>query len=344
MRFFALSAFLIGFFTTAPLGAFEIETETLFEVDQPTATLRVISTSDQDLFTPMVLAFQAENPTVSVAYTSVSSTELMQAVYSENVPFDVAISSAMDLQVKLANDGFTQPYQSAQTNLLPDWGNWRGHVFAFTQEPASIVISPSAFAGLSLPETRQELIQTLRENPDRFRNRIGTYDVRTSGLGYLFATQDARTSETYWRLMEVMGGLGTQLYCCSNAMIDDVQSGTLAVGYNVLGSYADARKAQGDDIHVIAPRDFTTVMLRSAVIPVNAPSPTLAQGFVDHLLLAAWGSEVPDYYPFPPIANQNQNAQTSPRPIRLGPGLLVFLDQLKRRLFLEAWTNAVVQP
>jgi len=32
------------------------------------------------------------------------------------------------------------------------------------------------------------------------------------------------------------------------------------------------------------------------------------------------------------------------RPIRLGPGLLVYLDQLKRRTFIRAWLNAMVQP
>ena len=79
-------------------------------------------------------------------------------------------------------------------------------MFAFTSEPAAIVINRAAFEGLPIPETRQELIEALRARPDVFRGRIGTYDVRQSGLGYLFATQDARASETFWRLMEVMGG------------------------------------------------------------------------------------------------------------------------------------------
>ena len=67
---------------------------------------------------------------------------------------------------------------------------------------------------------------------------MGTYDLRKSGLGYLFATQDARATETYWRLIEVMGQLETNLYCCSSDMIDDVISRTFFFAYNLLGSYA----------------------------------------------------------------------------------------------------------
>lgn len=32
------------------------------------------------------------------------------------------------------------------------------------------------------------------------------------------------------------------------------------------------------------------------------------------------------------------------RPIRVGPGLLVYLDQVKRRKLLELWNEALVRP
>lgn len=128
--------------------------------------------------------------------------------------FDVAISSAMDLRVRLSNDGYTRTHQFAATDLVPNWGAWRGHVYAFSQEPAALVISPAAFEGLSVPKTRQELITLLREHEDRFRRRVATYAIAESGLGYLFATQDSRTSESYWRLTEIMRNLATRLYCC----------------------------------------------------------------------------------------------------------------------------------
>jgi len=342
MRHAILAALIWLRAATAPLG-FEIESEKLFVATPSDVTLNVISTADTDLFTPLLEAFQTYNPTVSIRYVTASSTELMKAISNEGAAFDIAISSAMDLQTKLANDGLTQKHRSAATALLPDWGKWRDSVFSFTQEPAAIVISPPAFTGLPLPRTRQDLIALLRAHPDRFRRRVGTYDVRTSGLGYLFATQDARTSEVYWRLSEVMGALDARLYCCSSQMIEDVASGKIAVAYNVLGSYARARTDLSDKITIIDPKDFTTLMLRSVVIPGNAPHSATARRFVDHLIRAAWGDSGSEYYPFPEIQSGALTPDTRYKPIRLGPGLLVFLDKLKRQKFLGAWEDAVVQ-
>ncbi len=340
MRQLVLSLALSLVASAAP--GFEIEELVQFPAENETAELRVISTADTELFAPFILEFQQANPGISVAYHVVSTTELMIALAEEGESFDLAISSAMDLQVKLANDGLARPYQSDQTAALPPWARWHGQVFAFTQEPATMVLSRAAFEGLPLPRTRQELITVLRDNPDRFAGRIGTYDVRVSGLGYLFATQDGRTSETFWRLAEVMGSLQTRLYCCSGAMIEDVASGEIAVAYNVLGSYAQARADLHDAIHIIAPQDFTTVMLRTVLIPETATLPDQAGAFIDHLIQTSWLR--PDNgFAFPGITGEGLSGNAGLRPIALGPGLLVYLDRLKRQQFLREWEAAMVQ-
>ncbi len=323
--------------------AFEIEQHKIFPARYEGATLRIISNSDIDIFAPMVEAFQRRYPSVSVDYTVVSSTELMKALYDEKQVFDVAISSAMDLQVKLANDGFTRPHSSSVAELMPDWARWRDHVFAFTQEPASVVYSKSAFAGLEVPTSRQDLIATLRNHPERFQNKVGTYDIRESGLGFLFATEDARTSDTFWRLNEVMGTLNAKLYCCSADMISGITSGELVLAYNVLGSYASARAANDPDIGILHLEDFTTLMLRSAIIPVGAEHPEVAGTFIDELITAYWSKEGADYYPYPKLDRSDVAPNLSQRAIRLGPGLLVYQDNLKRQNFLREWQNAIIQ-
>jgi len=325
------------------LTAFEIEEQASFPVPDPTAQLRVISTADAGLFTPFIEAFQADNPGVAVDYVMVSSAQINAALAEEGERFDLAISSAMDLQIQLANDGLARPYRSMATDSLPDWARWRDRVFAFTLEPATIVLSRDAFDGLALPRTRQDLITVLRDHPERFEHRIGTYDVRESGLGYLFATQDGRSSETFWRLVQVMGGLRPQLYGASAAMIEDVATGRLAVAYNVLGSYAQLRDDLGRNIHIIAPEDFTTVMMRSALIPASAQATEAAGRFIDHLIETGW-TDGGGRFAFPWITPGTMAQNASLRPIQLGPGLLVYLDRLKRRQFLEEWEAAMVQP
>lgn len=319
--------------------AFEVEEERLFGPSDAATRLRVISTTDTELMAPLIEAYLAENPSQAIEYTTVSSADLMLGIYQGEQHFDLALSSAMDLQTKLSNDGYTQSHRSDATELVPEWARWGDHLFAFSQESAAIVISPAAFEGLALPETRQDLITLMRDHEDRFRGRVGTYDITTSGLGYLFATQDARTSESFWRLTEIMGNLQTTLYCCSSDMLNDLASGEIAVAYNALGSYAQARTDLADRIHTIEPRDYTLIMLRTAAILKGSENADAAGWFLDHLIHAAWGTQNTDIYPFPRYDTPQDTA--THRPIRLGPGLLVYLDGLKRRGFLEEWTDAI---
>jgi hypothetical protein len=215
---------------------------------------------------------------VTIDYTVASSTEVMDGISREKQPFDIVISSAMDLQTKLANDGFARNHTSPATQDLPDWAVWNDMVYAFTQEPAGFVISNALFEGLPIPQNRQQLITALRQNPNRFKGRVGTYDIRKSGAGYLFATQDARASDTYWRLTEVMGTLDPTLYCCASEMIDDVVNGDLAVAYNVLASYAE-KSPHKDKFTIILPSDFSIVMLRTILIPMTRTTPFWRQSF-----------------------------------------------------------------
>ncbi|PWJ21609.1 ABC transporter substrate-binding protein [Jannaschia seohaensis] len=305
--------------------------------------LRILSTADLTVFDPFLAAFHRERPDLALDYSVVSSAELHRAI-REGAAFDLAISSAMDLQFQLVNDGFAQDYRSAVTETLPGWARWREQIFAFTTEPAVVVISTERFAGLPPPETRQDLIDVLRDHPERFHGAVGTYDVRVSGLGYLFATQEARSTDAYWRLSEVMGRLDPQLYCCSGQMIDDVASGRLALAYNVLGSYAADRLAQdsGGRVRILRMQDFSNVILRTAFIPMAATEREAAGALIDTLLIAGL-RESPGDWPLPPLGRASEGSGAGFGPIRLGPALMVYLDPLNRRAFLREWENAMEQ-
>lgn len=337
MRQFAFSLALICAATW--VSAFESEDVAWFGPSDSTQVLRIISTADIAFFKPMIASFLASRPETAIDYTVASSSELHRAIVDEGEAFDVVISSAMDLQTKLGNDGWAQRYSSEATGSLPDWAVWNDMLFAFTQEPAAIVVSKTGLADFPPPKTRNDLIQLMRQNPEIFRGRVGTYDVRQSGLGYLFATQDTRASDIYWRLTEVMGGLDARLYCCSSDMIDAVNSGELLIAYNVLGSYAINREDQ-EKFAIILPSEFTTVMLRTALIPKNAVSAELSGDFIDHLMEKSHGVD-----PIPLTNAQLDLSRVEPslNRIRIGPGLLVFLDQLKKRTFLAEWESAILQ-
>lgn len=315
----------------------EWEDRQFFNTTEAATSLRIISSTDTDLFAPLIEAFVARNPDVAVEYLVTGTADIDRRFRKTPGAFDIAISSAMDLQLKLANDGYALALQDVSH---PDWAEWRQSLFAFTSEPAAIVINRAAFDGLPIPRSRQELIEALRARPEVFRGRVGTYDIRQSGLGYLFATQDARASETFWRLMEVMGGLDARLYCCSGEMIDDLGNGTIAVAYNVLGSYAQARTESQNTLEIVLPSDFPTTMMRTALVSRASDEAVVAQRFIQFLV--TYQSDTSDgTRTLPPLHLGESGSERAA--ITLEPALMTFLDTFKRNKFLSEWESALIQ-
>jgi iron(III) transport system substrate-binding protein len=324
--------------------AFEIEDRIRLGAEGG-AVLSILSTTDITAAEPLLRAFLEQRPDLAVDYIVASANSIHQAIAEERLAYDLVISSAMDLQIKLANDGFalSQP-DAAEVAGLPHWAHWRDLVFGFALEPVVIVASASAFDPGHLPRTRRDLIDALREDPERFRGRIGTYDPAASGAGYLFATQDAGFGNAFWRLAEVMGRLDARLYCCSGDMIDDLATERLLVAYNVVGSYALVSSAKGSDLIIIPPEDFTLLLIRTALVPKTAARPDLGAAFLEFLLSPAGQASLKGTPGMTPVRDATADLPSSARTIRLDPGLLANLDRVRKSAFLVEWTAAMTQP
>lgn len=328
-----------------PTGSFgtELEDQRFYaSVDGSNGRMiRMISTTDLSAIEPIIKAFQGSHPDIAIAYDQAGSVSVFefskQAEPDDAHRYDIAMSSAMDLQIKLVNDGLARPHESPTTASLPRSMRWRDSVFGFTQEPAAIVYNPKLLPD-GLPGTRFELLEFLRSNHGIMNGRLVTYDIRKSGLGYLFATQDSFRTETYWRLMEVFGNLTARLHRSTGAMLDEVADGRAAVAYNVIAGYAYARN-QPDVLRVMLPADYVLVMIRSVLIPAHAGNPNVAGLFIDYLVSEKARGSVESAFDLDKSNRALSSAQA--RPIRMDPGLLVFLDKMKKGAFLKEWESAL---
>lgn len=319
--------------------------------------LVIHAATDLGAMRPLLADFQAIRPDVAIHYVDLNTNELYASVTraTPDATPDLVISSAMDLQVKLVNDGWTRPHVSHRTNRLPPWANWRNEAFGFTYEPAVVVCRCSELGGDRKPRTRLDLIRLLQARPERLRGRVATYDPAASGVGYLLATQDSVLSSQFWRLASAFGDVRVRLYGTSAEMLDAVERGEVAIAYNVLGSYATTRAAAGAAIEIVAPQDYTLVLSRVVTIPKRSANPGLAGTFVDYLLSPrgqAVLANVSGLQPIPLRETENgaeglsdsDAAHGADYPIRLGPALLAFLDPMKKQIFLEDWWLAVHVP
>lgn len=308
------------------------------------AFLRIISSADLSAMRPALQLFAELRESVGVRYDQASSNTVHTLATAagrpvEGASYDLAISSAMDLQIKLANDGAARRFQSSRTLALPAAMRWRDRVFGFTEEPAAIVYNANVVPGGVIPASRFELLEYLRRHRSTLHGRVITYDVERSGLGYLLATQDSLRSDTYWRLMEVFGGLGARLSCCTATMLEQLSTGEAAIAYNAIGSYAYERAGKDSALRLLLPDDYVLIMTRSAVILRDAKEPELAGSFVD-FLLSPRGRDALNAS-FGLARTRALMEERSGQTIRLDPALLVYLDAMKRRAFLDEWSSAI---
>lgn len=324
-----------------PASAFEIEEERRFGSDAG-AEIEVLSTTDTAAFAPVLEAFVAAHPGQAIRYVQASSSEIQLAVAEEGAAFDLVISSAMDLQMKLVNDGFAAS-GGIEAPGLPDWARWRDQLWGIALEPVVTLASRRAFADLPLPANRRALIAALRENPDRFRGRVATYDPRVSGVGYFLIAQDDQVSDGFWRLAEVMGRLDARLYCCSSEMIADLRAGDLAVVYNVVASYAARFRPDDPDLIQLATEDYTFAILRSAFIPTAAANAAGGQALLAYLLSEPAQRLIAETSGVALVPGTGPAPAPQLRPIRLDAGLLVYGDRLRRAGLLTEWQAALEQ-
>ena len=177
------------------------------------ATLRVLGTTDVALFTPLLEAFVAAStrgrPSTTSNGARTTSTALAAAACrGEAPPADLVVSSAVDQQVMLVNDGCAAPHRSVATAALPPDANWRDELFGVTREPAVIVYNRDLVPAAEAPRSRFDLIDLLRPADSRYAGRVATYDIEASGLGYLFAFADSQQATTFGGLIEAFARSG----------------------------------------------------------------------------------------------------------------------------------------
>jgi len=312
-------------------------------------TLLIHSATDTPAMQPLVDAFEARNPGIDVDYVEFDTVPLYRSLLDSDNPArpDVVISSAMDLQVDLVNRGLARRISLPAGDAPPGWATWRSELFGFTFEPAVVVYDRRAIAESELPASHRELATFVRENEERLRGRIGSYDIRVSGIGYLYATQDSLQGPQTLGLFEVLGRADLRTFCCTSEMVEAIARGELVFAFNAIGSYAanQARHISHLGLHVF--EDYNLVMTRTAFVPRDASNPDAAERFVTFLLSQDGQAVIARDSPLLPVRPADPPAsiiehriieqQGTFLPIRLTPGLLTFLDALKRQGFLSAW-------
>jgi iron(III) transport system substrate-binding protein len=293
---------------------------------------------------------------IKIEYNDMNSTELYNRYISENAASstsaDVLWSSAMDLQLKLVNDGLMASYASPEASSIPQWAQYQQQAFGTTYEPVSLVYNKRLVPANDVPQTRAALINLLQTQPAKYKGKITTYDIEKAGVGFSALTQDARVNpQMTWQLVDAIGATGPKLLSSTGAMMERISSGENLIGYNILGSYAFSRAKKDPSIGYVYLKDYTLVVSRLVTISKKAKNPNAAKLWVDYLLSKRGQTLIANEANLFSIRSDvdgetsmvglQKQLGDSLKPIPIGAGLLVYLDQAKRLEFMKRWQQAI---
>ncbi|WP_230635996.1 ABC transporter substrate-binding protein [Sphingomonas sp. Leaf4] len=307
----------------------------------------VYGNADTAELASVLAAFRSTYPGVRVRYADLNSIDIYRRLVIETRSgkrsADLVWSSAMDLQVKLINDGLAQAYASPEKPALPPTAVWKNMGYGVTAEPIGIVYNRRLIPDTKMPRSHAALTQLLRARAKLFTGRVTTFDPARSNVGYLYLTQDMAATRDTRDLLAAIAATKPVLAANTEPMLAAVAAGRQAIAYNVIGSYALERAKSDRRIGVVFPSDYTLVTSRIAFVPRAARAPASAKLFLDFLLsrrgqsLLARASLWPVRTDVP--ARRLPPAQA--RPIRVGPQLLVNLDRITRQRFLREWRRVL---
>jgi iron(III) transport system substrate-binding protein len=345
----ALGGACAAAFAAVPAG-YPAEYQKIIDGAKAEGKLVIYGATDSKAAKPLIKDFNAMYPGITVEYNDMNSTEVYNRYISESAAggttADVLWSSAMDLQVRLASDGYAMAYKSVETPKIPGWAVWKDMAYGTTFEPAAIVYNKRLVTGAEVPQTHADFAKLIET--EKFRDKVTTYDIEKSGVGFMFMAQDSQDFPQFGTLEKAFGTAKVRVQSSTGTMLERISSGENLIGYNVLGSYALVRAKTDPSIGVVLPKDYTLILSRVQFISKNAKNPNAAKLWMDYLLSARGQTIIANESKLYAIRSDVKGETTSAeliqqigekniKPLPVDQSLLRYLAPGNRMAFLNRW-------
>ena len=312
--------------------------------------LVIYGATDSKATQPLIKDFNALYPGITIEYNDMNSTEVYNRFISEVAAggntADVMWSSAMDLQMRLASDGYALAYKSVEASKIPGWAVWNDMAYGTTFEPAAIVYNKRLVDAKEVPQTHAEFAKLITS--EKFKDKVTTYDIEKSGVGFMFMTQDAHEFAQFPALENAFGAARVRVQSSTGTMLERISSGENLIGYNVLGSYALVRAKTDPSLGVVLPKDYTLILSRVQFINKSAKNVNAAKLWLDYMLSHRGQTIIANESKLYAIRADVKGETTSAdlikligekniKPVPVSPAVLTYLAPAKRMAFLKQW-------
>ena len=120
-------------------------------------------------------------------------------------------------------------------------GGLAAKAYGTTYEPVVFIYNKRLIPQNEVPDSHTALAKLIASRADKFKGKVTTYDIEKSGLGFMLAVQDSRADANYFADSANIAKGGLTVQSSTGTMMERVSSGENLIGYNILGSYAEAR-------------------------------------------------------------------------------------------------------
>lgn len=336
-------------FAQVPAG-YPADYQKLIDGAKKEGKLVIYGATDSKATQPLIKDFSALYPGITVEYNDMNSTEVYNRFISEAAAggntADVMWSSAMDLQIKLASEGYAMTYKSVEASKIPGWAMWNDMAYGTTFEPAAIVYNKRLVTGADIPTSHADFAKIIMG--EKFKDKVTTYDIEKSGVGFMFMTQDAQDYPQFPAIEQALGAARVRVQSSTGTMLERISSGENLIGYNVLGSYALVRAKADPSIGIVLPKDYTLILSRVQFINKAAKNPNAAKLWIDYMLSQRGQTVIANDSKLYAIRADVKGETTSAdlikligekniKPVPVGPAVLTYLAPAKRMAFLKQW-------
>ncbi|NRR29530.1 ABC transporter substrate-binding protein [Oxalobacteraceae bacterium] len=343
------SAFASAAMAQVPAG-YPADYQKIVDGAKKEGKLVVYGATDSKATQPLIKDFSALYPGITVEYNDMNSTEVYNRFISEIAAggntADVMWSSAMDLQMRLASDGYALKYKSVEAPKIPGWAMWDDQAYGSTFEPAAFVYNKRLVDAKEVPQNHADFAKIIQT--PKFKDKVTTYDIEKSGVGFMFMTQDARENTKFLELENAFGVAKVRVQSSTGTMMERISSGENLIGYNILGSYALVRAKTDPSIGVVLPKDYTLILSRVLFINKAAKNVNAAKLWLDYMLShrgqTIIANESKLYAIRADVTGETTSAdlikqigKDNVKPVPVHPIILQFLGPAKRMAFLKQW-------
>ena len=266
---------------------------------------------------PLILDFESIYPGIKVHYDGDKGSNDMDARFrrerAEGDPSaDVIWSSAMDMQMQLVKEGHAARHASPEARKLPRGADYRSLAYGTTLEPVVFVYNKQLLTGADIPRNRDDFAALIRKQRVRFAGKVTGFDLRKSGVGYMFAVQDHANHPRHKELLAAFGMVDFRPSGGTGDMLVGINQGKYLLGYNMMGAYALSRsKKDLPHLGVVYPDDYTLALSRVVIINKAAAHPNAARLWLDYMLSARGQKVMGDAMELYPIRNDVDAAFTA---------------------------------